>query len=196
MASRFSDPQLPFADPKDQVERAARSWKMTFVWGALTAILGLLVVIDPGTSLVVLAILIGVEFLISGVFRLVHALTDSGAQDRVLWAIIGVALMLVGLFLIRHLHVTLLLVTALVGVFWIVVGIIEVIAGLIGASGGNRVWLLITGGLGVIAGIVVLAYPVGSLLAVALVVGLWLIIRGIVQMGHAWTMRHLSLPTS
>jgi uncharacterized membrane protein HdeD (DUF308 family) len=176
-------------DPKDRIEQMGRSWKFAFVMGALSALLGILVAIDPGTSLVVLAILIGVEFVISGLFRLLRALADPTAPDRLLLAIIGVVLMLVGVFLIRHLDATLLLVSALVGVFWIVLGIIEFSAGIMAASGGARVWLLVTGGLGVIAGIVVLAYPVGTLLTLALLVGLWLIIRGVVQMASAWAAR-------
>jgi len=195
MFSRFSGPNSPLPDP-DQVGQVARSWKMAFALGAMTTLLGILVTIDPGTSLVLLAILIGVEFFLSGLFRLIHALTDQSAHDRVLWAVVGVLLMLVGLYLIRHLHVTLLLVATLVGVFWIIVGIIEFSGGLMVASGGTRVWLLVTGLLGVIAGIVVLAFPVGTLLTLALLIGLWLIFRGIVSMGVAWALRNEAPPSS
>ena len=196
MVSRFSGPNTSMPDPKDQIGQVARSWKMAFALGAMTTILGILVTIDPGTSLVLLAILIGVEFFLSGLFRLIRSLTDQSAHDRVLWAVVGVLLMLVGLYLIRHLHITLLLVATLVGVFWIIVGIIELTGGLMVASGGTRVWLVVTGLLGVIAGIVVLAFPVGTLLTLALLIGLWLIFRGIISMGVAWALRNEAAPPS
>lgn len=192
MFSRFDETMSRIPDGKGPVEELGRSWKLTLTVGAITTILGVLVLIRPDTSLVVLAILIGVQFLVMGLFRLIHALSDSQAQNRVLWAILGVALMLVGLFLIRHLHVTLLLVAALVGVFWIVTGIMEFAFAFVAPAGSGRGWLLFMGALAVIGGIIVLAYPVGSLLALALLVGIWLIVMGIAEMAAAWAARRVS----
>lgn len=192
---RFTDPSSPLTDPRDQIEQLGRSWKLVFGVGAVSTILGILIAIDPGTSLVLLAILIGVEFVISGLFRLMRALSDRAAEDRLLWAIIGVVLMLVGVFLIRHLGVTLLFVSTLVGVFWVVVGITEIGAGLMAPAGSGRGWALVTGLIGVAAGIVVLVYPVGSLLALALVIGLWLIVKGVAQMWVAWRLREVATTT-
>lgn len=185
----MGSPDPTATDPFGGMGLWGRSWGSAFVIGLITLLLGVVVTIDPGSSLVLVAILVGAEFVASGVYRLARSLAGEGAHDRALSAVIGVVLVLVGLFLVRHLDLTLLLVSTLVGVFWIASGIAEVTAGLSLPRGSGGGWLVTTGLLGAVAGVVVLAYPVGTLLTLALLVGIWLIVRGIGQMVAAVAIR-------
>lgn len=179
---RLGDGESPFGP-------MTRDWRFAFGVGLLTAILGVLVTIDPASSLVFVAILVGVEFIVSGVFRLFRSVDRWDGGASVLSAVVGVVLILVGLFLLRHIDLTLLLVSTLVGIFWIVTGIIEVTIGVAAPGGFGARWLILTGALAGVAGIVVLVYPVGTLLTLALLLGIWLIIRGIGQMIAAFALR-------
>jgi uncharacterized membrane protein HdeD (DUF308 family) len=175
--------------PRSQLELLGGSWKLLLGVGLLTALLGLIIAIDPGSSLVFIAILAGIELIVSGVYRIVRSFSEEAAHGRTVSVVMGLVLLLGGLFLVRHLDVTLLLLAALVGLFWIVTGVAEIAAGAALSHGTARTWLLISGVVGVIAGVFVLVYPVGSLLAVTLLIGLWLIVRGATQVSTAMMAR-------
>src|SRR5579875_1308317 len=177
------------ADDGGPLGPMARDWRAAFGIGLVTTILGILVTVDPASSLVFVAIVVGVEFVVSGIFRLFRGVSDGGGGHGILSSIVGVVLILVGLFLLRHIDLTLLLVSTLVGIFWVVTGIIELTIGVAAPAGLGARWLILTGALATVAGIVVLVYPVGTLLTLALLVGIWLIIRGVGQMMAAWALR-------
>jgi len=188
-------------DLTEQLAELSRSWKLLLALGVLTTILGIVVLVEPGVSLVVIAVLIGVELFVSGVIRLIRSLATSSETNRVLSAVIGIVLMLVGLFLIRHVDITLLTVAVLTGAFWIVFGIAEIfgiadtIDGLSEPDNTAGLWSVLLGIVTLLAGIVLLAYPVASLFVVALLAGIGLILRGLVQIGIAFALRNPSSRT-
>ena len=51
---------------------AAQSWQATVILGAVTLILGLIVSFHPGGSLNVVAVLLGILMICSGIFHLVR----------------------------------------------------------------------------------------------------------------------------
>ena len=91
----------------------AQSWLATVILGAVTLILGLIVSFHPGGSLNVIAVLLGILAICSGIFHLVR-IFGRGEAHRVWSGIVGLAFIVVGVVLIRHLHLTI----ALVGLLW------------------------------------------------------------------------------
>ena len=51
----------------------------------------------PGRTVLVVAVLFGVQLFVSGIFRLVMAFTDAGEGHRVAYALIGIFSFLVGI---------------------------------------------------------------------------------------------------
>jgi uncharacterized membrane protein HdeD (DUF308 family) len=165
----------------------ASTWKATLFIGVVTLILGIIVSFHPGGSLNVVAVLLGVLAIISGIFQLVRVF-DRAEQHRVWLGLSGFVFIVVGVVLIRHLHLTVALIGLLVGITWIVQGI----AALIGAVSGARegaVWWGVFGAISLIAGIVVTASPVNSVTVLAALLGIWFIVMGVMEIIGAFLIR-------
>jgi len=156
------------------------TWKVTLFTGVVTLILGIIVAFKPGGSLNVVAVLLGVLALISGIFQLVRVF-DRAEPHRVWLGISGVVL-------IRHLHLTVALIGLLVGITWIVQGVAALIAAFSGAREG-AVWWGIFGAISLIAGIVVTANPSTSITVLAALLGIWFIVMGVFEIIGAFLFR-------
>ncbi|MGH3797029.1 MAG: HdeD family acid-resistance protein [Pseudonocardiaceae bacterium] len=164
-----------------QLARVGRSRGWTEVFGALTLVAGILVLVWPGRSVLVVAVVVGIWLLVAGVFRLVAAIAvdDTQGSSRVLLALLGLVAILAGLLcLARPFHSAAALVLVL-GVFWVVGGIIEFFHGLVTDAPG-RGWAVAGGLVSVIAGIVVLTFPAAGLVALTWLFGIVLIVLGAV----------------
>jgi uncharacterized membrane protein HdeD (DUF308 family) len=164
------------------------SWQATLILGLVTIVLGVIVTAHPNGSLRVIAVLIGIAAIVSGIFQLIRA-TDPAARHRLWLGICGLLFVAIGVVLIRHLTLTLALIGLLVGVSWIVQGI----AGLMSAFCGPRegaVWWAVFGSVSLIAGIVVTTSPLSSVTVLAVLVGIWLLVIGLLEIVAALILQH------
>jgi uncharacterized membrane protein HdeD (DUF308 family) len=168
---------------------AATGWQAFVFAGVVTVILGLIIAVHPSGSLNVLAVLIGVLLLISGLFYLVRVF-DSSEPHRVWLGIAGLLLVVIGVVLIRHLDLTVALVGLVIGITWIVQGLAALVTGLSGAEGERRGWWIFFGLISLIAGIVVTAVPTTSVTVLAVLVGIWFMITGLIQIIGGFMQRH------
>ena len=164
------------------------SWQVGLFVGLVTLALGIVVTLHPSTSINVIAVLLGVLLLIGGVFHLIRAL-DHSAPGRAWSAVIGLAFVILGVVLIRHLDVTRNLIALFIGIVWIIQGIAELLTSADPDRPG-RAWSIVFGLVSLAAGIVVLAVPTGSLNALALLLGIWFIVIGALQVIGAFYVRH------
>jgi uncharacterized membrane protein HdeD (DUF308 family) len=163
----------------------ARTWQAALCAGILTLALGLVVTFHPTGSLNVIAILLGVLMVISGIFHLIRVF-DGSEPHRVWLGIAGLAFIVLGVVLIRHLHLTLSVIGLIIGIAWIVQGVSAVIAGLSGGSREGRGWWIFFGLVSLIAGIVVTSAPVSSLAVLAVLTGMWFVIMGLFEIVGAY----------
>jgi uncharacterized membrane protein HdeD (DUF308 family) len=165
-------------------------WRAAFLVGLATAILGIIVAALPETSLAVIAVLLGVLVLFSGVYNVVEAF--RGAEHGRVWrGIAGVVFIVAGLVLIRHLHLSLALIGLVIGLTWVVQGLAALIAGLSG--GVTRMgtgWAILFGVVSLIAGIVVISAPIASITTLAVLMGIWFVVMGLMEMFGAFAFRH------
>lgn len=180
---RVDDPTIP------QLHRV--SWQVTLFMGLVSFVLGIIVAFHPSTSLNVIAVLVGILFLASGVFQLIRAL-DSTASHRAWAAVVGLAFIVIGVVLIRHLHVTRVLIALLIGVIWILQGVVELMVGLTHTDRRGAGWAVVFGIVSLIAGIVLVAWPSSSVVALTIILGVWFAILGVLQVLGALVMRHIS----
>jgi uncharacterized membrane protein HdeD (DUF308 family) len=167
---------------------AVATWQATLVAGIVTLILGLIVAFHPSGSLNVIAVLIGLLLIVSGLFHLIR-MFRGGESHRVWLGISGLLLVTLGVVLIRHLHLTVALIGLIVGITWIVQGISALAIGFSGESGEGRGWWIFFGIISLIGGIVIVAIPVETVTALAVLVGIWFIVEGVLEIIGAFMIR-------
>lgn len=174
--------------------RLGRHWGWVLAYGILTLIAGILVLVWPSQTLLVLAVLFGIQLIISGIFRFVAALAseDLTGGTRVLLALLGVLSIIIGLWAVRHVLLTLLALTVFLGIYWVVNGVIEIFTAISHRDMPDRGWSAVMGILSIIAGIIVLAFPGLTLLGLAVILGIWLLVFGIMEMTAAFRLRELA----
>ena len=166
---------------------AASGWQPTLIIGIITLILGIIVTARPSGSLNVIAVLLGVLAILSGIFQLARAFARD-ERNRIWLGISGLLFIVIGVVLIRHLHLTVAAIGLFVGITWIVQGIAELMVAFSGRPGSG--WWGLFGVVSLIAGIVVTASPVTSVTVIAVLLGIWFIVMGLFEIGGALLIRH------
>ena len=167
----------------------ARSWQATLFLGVLTVILGIIVSFHPSGSLNVLAVLVGILVILSGIFNLIRVF-DPDEPHRVWLGIAGLLFIALGVVLIRHLHVTIAIIGLIIGITWIIQGVVALIGGISGRAREGRGWWIAFGVISLIAGIVVAATPVTSLNVLAVLLGIVFIVMGAFEITAGFMIRH------
>ncbi len=171
------------SDARDQVVKIGRSWGVFAFFGLVCVVLGILVLVWPHHTLVALAVLFGLELIVSGLFQLVAAvaLTDASPGSRALMAILGLLGLLVGLYALRHIDIALSVLALLLGIYWIIDGVVRIFQAIDYPSFPGQALRIVLGVLAITAGTIVLIWPHPSLLVLAVILGVWLIMFGILQ---------------
>jgi uncharacterized membrane protein HdeD (DUF308 family) len=165
-------------------------WKSVLAWGVLTSILGVLVLVWPGKSILVAAVLFGIYLVGSGIAQLIFAFTlDVSGGERVLLFISGALSIVLGVLAFRHFEEgwPILLLAIWIGVAFIFQGVAETALAISYPQLPERGWHIFLGVLSIIAGMVVIAWPFSSIVMLAIVTGVWLVIIGIAQI--VWALR-------
>ena len=179
-----------YSAPPEPALAMAASWQATLVLGVLTLILGIIVSFHPNGSLNLVAVLIGILMILSGIFHLVRVF-DRDESHRIWLGIAGLLFIVIGVILIRHLHLTVALIGLFVGISWIVQGLTALIGGIAGGAREGRGWWIAFGVVSLIAGIVVAATPTSSLTVLATLLGIWFIIMGLFEIIGGFILRHM-----
>ena len=167
---------------------AARSWQLSLFMGIVTLILGIIVAAHPTGSLNVIAVLLGILMIISGIFHLIRVF-DQAEPHRVWLGIAGLLFIVAGVILIRHLDLTRAIIGLFIGITWIIQGVVALIAGIGGGSHEGRGWWIAFGVVSIIAGIVVTVTPLNSLTFLAVLFGIWFIVMGLFEIIGAFILR-------
>ena len=179
-----------YSAPPEPALAMAESWQATLVLGVLTLILGIIVSFHPTGSLNFVAVLIGILMILSGIFHLVRVF-GRDESHRVWLGVAGLLFIVIGVVLIRHLHLTVALIGLFVGITWIVQGVAALIGGIAGGAREGRGWWIAFGVVSLIAGIVVAATPTSSLTVLAALLGVWFIIMGLFEIIGGFMLRRL-----
>ena len=177
-------------DIGDELGRIGRHWGWLLFFGILMVIAGVFAVAWPGPTVVVLAILFGIQILVSGIFSFINAFaTDESGGMRVWNVIIGILGIVIGLYAIRHIIVSVVALALLIGIYWVAYGISQIYSAIAHQEAPHRGWMGFIGALSVVAGVVVFMWPGISLVTLAFVLGFWLIVYGIMEIAVAFRVR-------
>lgn len=187
----------PSADTTDEAEARAvigalgKHWGVLLSFGIVLSGLGIAIMAWPQITIGIIALLLGISLLVTGVFSLVASFTqpDQQASTRVLAAISGVVSIALGVVAFRGIAQATAILALLVGVGWLVRGTFDLVAGLSARGTPGRGWVITGGVLSILAGLAVLVWPSITLTALAWITGLWLLVIGLVQVASAFALR-------
>ncbi|MFA9563967.1 MAG: HdeD family acid-resistance protein [Acidimicrobiales bacterium] len=179
-------PGPPVLDPE-----IARSWPVAMFIGIVTLVIGVIVIAWPSQTLTVLAVLLGIQLLLFGLYRLIHAFS-SDVRSTGLMAFVGILGMVAGVIVLRNPFETVAVLATLLGVVWIVGGAIELMTAIVDGSADNRWFMVFSGLLSIAAGVLVVAWPAPTLTVIAWIAGLYLVFAGILVCITAFKLRSLA----
>jgi uncharacterized membrane protein HdeD (DUF308 family) len=164
-------------------------WKNKLVSGALTIILGAIVLAWPGPSILVASTMFGVYLLVSGFAELYLAFTlPRSATTRVLLFLTGALSFVLAILSFRHFGegYAVLLLSLWIGTGFIFLGISENAVAVNERDLPGRGWYVVLGVMSLIAGAIVLVWPFDSILVLTVVSGVSLVILGVIQTVQAF----------
>ncbi len=172
-----------------------RTWWIPLIQGIAAVIIGVLLLSNPATTLIAIALFLGAFWFVGGIFDIIGAFTRRQADRGWLWSLLaGIISVIAGLFLLSQpiagaviLPVTLAI---LIGVSAIVSGILNILWAI---RARNEIqgegWLILWGVVSILLGIYVLANPGASAVALVLVIALLAIVGGAAMAIFAFRLR-------
>ena len=150
------------------------------ILGAITAVLGLVIVLNPFTTAQVLAILVGIELILIGILDLIDH--RAGNQKPSLAA--GIVSILAGLAVCVWPDVTLKVIAFIVGIGFVIRGVILLVAAFTpeAKAKGGRGLLIFVGGLSSVVGIAAMVWPKATIVVLAVLFGIQMIIVGVMAL--------------
>ncbi|MFD7629112.1 HdeD family acid-resistance protein [Streptomyces sp. NPDC059851] len=193
-------PQHRPHDPELVLKQLGGSWHWALGFALATLVPGILVLVWPDETLHVLAVILGLQFLVAGGFRFVRAFSHSSeGGGRLAGVLIALLSLLAGVLVLRHPMQTIGALSLVVGLLWLLSGVLTAYVAIADRWLLHRGPLFGLGALGAVAGIVVLCFPVESAVALTRLLGLWLVLLGAFELVMAFALRSATrhvLPTS
>ena len=165
-------------------------WKSILGLGLVTLILGVVVLVWPGKSVLVAAMLFGVYLLASGIAQAIAAFTvEVSGSSRVLLFLSGALSVALGVFAFHHFNngAAVWILATWIGVGFILQGVAETVLAINYKELPERGWHIFTEVLITVAGMVVVALPIDAIVVLAIVVGAWLVVIGTAQI--VWALK-------
>jgi len=187
-AARTATAVTPAADPARALGRLGGSW----TWGLGSALVslvpGVLILIWPQETLHVLAVILGLYLLATGVFRFVAAFGRTDTGERLTGLLVALLYVLAGVLCLRNPLQTITALSLIVGVVWLVSGILVLYAALVAEDLPHRGFVTGVAVIAILAGVVVLALPAPSARVLTRLLGLWLVLLGVAEaiLAFAW----------
>jgi uncharacterized membrane protein HdeD (DUF308 family) len=180
------------------MSRLVDHWGLVLTYGLVTIGLGLVLVLWPEQTLKVLAILIGIQLVITGIFRLVLAVASRhvDGSTRAIAGMFGAFALVLGLLCLRSPLQTVLVIGMILGVWWLAAGVTDIVGALRSRESHRRGWDLALGVLSVLAGGFLLVNPEVSLGVLVIVVAVWMFSYGFIAVAAAVMLRREEKRTS
>lgn len=168
-------------------------WGVGVVAGIAATLFGVAAVFWPQETILTLLYLFAAFVLVDGVVNFFGGIMSIGrsASAWFLRVILGALEVGVGVYLLRHPHVTFATFILLIGFTLIVRGVFDVVRAFTDKqSNTHRMLQIITGVLGFIVGIIVLFQPVSGGIAFVWLLGLYALIAGPITIAMALDLRN------
>ena len=169
------------------------AWPLAALRGVFAVLFGVLALIWPGTTVLVLAILYGVYAIFDGIGGVMQAFRPGDAAHRAAYGVLGLLGIVAGVLVLLWPGITVLVLALLVGFWAIFTGIVEIVAAIrLRKQIEGEAFLIAAGALSLIAGIVIVFNPVAGAFGIALLVGIYALIYGVILLVLAFRLRKLA----
>ena len=170
------------------------NWKGLLLRGVLAIILGLIMVLLPGPTLIVAVLLIGVFVMMLGLVALVMFLALKDKGKSLVLLIEGIIGITFGLITIVWPNITALLLILILGVWCLIEGVVQVFAGLtMKWRTGVRLVVGASGVLSVIIGLIFVLVPGDGALALIWLIGVFAIAYGVLSIIYGLLARSMHI---
>ncbi|HSK98429.1 MAG TPA: DUF308 domain-containing protein [Euzebyales bacterium] len=175
---------------------APRARGTAIALGVLIALAGVVLLIWPGVTTLVLVSALGVAIVVYGIHELIDAFSDSGVSggSRVWSIVVGIVALIGGIAIFLTPLVSAITVGLVIGAYWVVGGIIGIIGAIV--ESGNRFIRALVAALSIMVGLAVLVQPGLSLVVLVWFAGAWMVIAGLVMIVGAMFGRRRALAAS
>src|SRR5262249_51649677 len=125
----------------------ARSWGWPLGYGILCALVGLGVVVWPGETLRIVAILFALQLIAASVFRFVVTFVRTGESmvQKLQMAALASFAFVAGIILLENAGLSIRLMTIVLGVYWVIHGAIELVEAISHSGRTDRAWVVASG---------------------------------------------------
>lgn len=172
---------------------AKLAWPSVLTIGICSLIVGVLALIWPGPTTIVVGIFFGAYLLVSGILQIFAAFgTHVATSMRVLAFISGALSVLLGLVCFRGEMQSIVLLGLWIGIGWLFRGITLTVAAASDRATPARGWQIFMGVVEALAGVVLIVAPIGSVALLVIFGGAWLLVTGIVEIVTAFRIRHVA----
>jgi uncharacterized membrane protein HdeD (DUF308 family) len=170
-------------------------WWLWLVRGLVLMVFGFFALVWPGVTLASLTVALGLYIVFSGAVDIIGGIRSIGRGG--LWfltMLLGVLQLGLGVYLLRHLALSLEVFIALIGISFLVKGVMEVASAFTGGiDGGLRFLFAIVGVFSLALGLAMLVQPISSGLAFTWAMGLYGVLAGTFGIATALSL-HSALP--
>jgi uncharacterized membrane protein HdeD (DUF308 family) len=173
----------------------ARHWWAVGLRGLAAIIFGILALVVPNITIIVLIAFFGAYALVDGVIAIYLAIRDRANNHNWGWLLVeGIAGVLIGIVTFRWPGVTAIVLLAFIAAWAIITGIMEIFQAIELRRVITNEWLLIlSGAASVIFGLILIIFPGTGALALVVVIGIYAIIFGILLLVLAWRLRGMQM---
>ncbi|MFW0794207.1 DUF308 domain-containing protein [Gordonia sp. CPCC 205515] len=147
-------------------------------------VMGIIALVWPKATLVVIGVLFGISLILTGAFRLYEAFAANLMPTgwRVLIGILGALILVFGIVALFNPEESLVFLAIFIGIAWIFQGVGDLVRAFSGSAHTSRALLIFTGAIAILAGIVMLVIPGLALATFIWVAAIMLIIVSIVTL--------------
>lgn len=179
---------LPYDEEREMIAAVGRNWWLLLVLGIVSLVIGIAMLFRPAGSTWVLAVLMAIYLVVSGVVSLVRAFSKGlPGGYRALLIISGIIGLLLGLLMFRFgPEEKIEILGIFVGVWFLFSGIVQLINSASLSEG--KGWGIFSGIVYLLAGIVLLVNPWAVEIFVW-IVGIWLVVLGVFEIISAFQVK-------
>lgn len=171
----------------------ARNWWAVALRGVLAIIFGVLTIMWPGVTLLVLIALFAAYAFVDGIVAVVVAIASRGENQR-WWAVLleGIAGIILGLLTFFYPGITVLVLLYFIAAWALITGVLEIVAAIQLRRVLTGEWVMILGGIAsIIFGLLLVFFPGAGALGLTWLIGAYALAFGILLIVLAFRLRGL-----
>ena len=168
------------------LERESSRWWVFLALGAVSAVLGLILMFDLFAAVTTLALLAAFGLIVTGMGELISA----GRYRSALGIVAGVVLIVGGLVAAAWPDIPRWVLAFVTGVGLVISGVARIV-GALSLRVEGRGWLLFAGILSLVVGVLALAWPDATILVLGLLLGIRMLLFGISEIFFGLALHHV-----